>query len=320
MGMKRQRGSIRAGCFFLLLSFMIFLPLTACRIGDEEDSGMYQVYFIDSDGLGLVSEECGIPLSEQNAANVIGKLLGQLQTGGSKGRYQRPIEKGIEIIDFQIKETKLSLFFSAVYHAKSSIGEILARAAIVKTMCQVPGVDYVEFYVEDQPLILSGNAVGLMNADTFVDELNPDFAVQRKQVTLYFADEGGQRLVEVSSEVTYSAAVPLAQLLLEKLVAGPGELGDTGQSGIQPSVPSGTTVNSVTIRDNICYVDLSKEFLTLLPDVRNDVSVYSIVNTLCELPNVSQVQFMVEGEQQEKYGDMDDFYTPYGRNLNLISD
>ena len=44
---------------------------------------------------------------------------------------------------------------------------------------------------------------------------------------------------------------------------------------------------------------------------------YSIVNTLCELPNVNRVQITVEGESQEKYGEMDGFHLVLERNSTV---
>lgn len=317
MGVYQFRRVVRTGC--VILSVFLLSVLAACGSDTEEEVSLFQIYFIDEDESGLVTEEYETVISKQNIVDTIQKLLGQLQTKGSAGRYKNPIEPEIEISNFLIKETQLSLYFTATYSNKSGIDEILARAAIVKTLCQVPGVDFVEFYVEDQPLKMSGNAVGLMNQDTFVDELNPEFKEQKKRVTLYFAEEKGQTLMAVSVDVTYNAAEPLAQLMLEKLIEGPAELVDADKYNLIPSIPSDTTINSVTIRDNICYVDLSREFMGMLSDVKSDVTIYSVVNTLCELSNVSKVQFSIDGELWQEYGETEHFNTPYERNLNIVT-
>lgn len=310
-------GRIRIGYFFLTVFILLFA--VGCGSEDEEDLTVFQVYYVDKDGYGLVSEEFETRMPGQNMVETIEKLLDQLQSKGKKGNYRNPIQRDVEISDFAIKDTQLSIYFTAAYNSRSGIDEILARAAVVKTLCQVPGIDYVEFYVEDQPLMQSGNAVGLMNPDTFVDELSPEFKEQNKRVTLYFAREGKQELTGVSLEVTYSAAEPLAKLLLENLITVPESVSSLGEKDIISAIPQGTVVNTVTIRDNICYVDLSGEFMELLSNVKSDVTVYSIVNTLCELSSVSKVQFTIDGEPQEKYGDTENFNTPYERNLDIIS-
>ena len=177
-------------------------------------------------------------------------------------------------------------------------------------------------FKEDILIAPSLSNVGLMDKETFVDELNPEFKEQSKQVTLYFSEKTGDRLMEVSFEVTYSAAESLAQLLLEKLIEGPERiepLPALEYDNLIRTIPSRTAVNSVTIRDNICYVDLSSEFMNLIPEVKSDVTIYSIVNTLCELSNVSKVQFTIDGEQWQKYGETENFNTPYERNLDLVS-
>ena len=45
---------------------------------------------------------------------------------------------------------------------------------------------------------------------------------------------------------------------------------------------------------------------------------YSIVNTWCELSNVNRVQFTIDGEAQEQYGEMNSFHSVLERNLNLV--
>ncbi len=275
----------------ILLTAVLMILLTACQGALDDQDNIFNIYYIDKEGTGLVSEKYEIETEEKNTVDIIQLLLAKLQTNGSEGRYQNPVQPDVEIRDFLIKETQ-------------------------------PAVDSVEFYVEDQPLTLAGNTVGLMDVNTFVDQLNPEFKEQKKLVTLYFAENRGHKLMQVSLEVTYSAAQPLAQLLLEKLIEGPEQiehLKDMDYYGLTRTVPSGTVVNSVTIRDNICYVDLGSEFMNQIPEVKSDVTIYSIVNTLCELSNVSKVQFTVEGEQWTKYGETENFNTPYARNLDLVT-
>ena len=68
----------------------------------------------------------------------------------------------------------------------------------------------------------------------------------------------------------------------------------------------------------MCYVDLGNGFNELLSGISSEVTVYSIVNTLCELANVNRVQFTVDGEPQDKYGEMDSFSSVLERKLDLV--
>lgn len=304
--------------YLLIFVFLLSGLLFAC--GEEEGEGAertYQLYYVNMDGNGITPEEYKAHSPSQDTVKNIEELLKKLQTAGGDGNYKSPLQAGEDIPDFQLKETQLSVHFSAAYSGRDVLEEILARAAIVKTLCQVQGVDYVEFYVEDQPLMLSGSSVGLMNEDSFLEGLNEDTFEQRKEVILYFADSSGKKLREVTTEMTYNAAQPLAKMLVEKLIAGPEMLVEK-EPELLPVIPENTVLNSVTIRDNICYLDFSGAFEELSGAVSSDVAVYAIVNTLCELPNVNKVQFTIEGEQQDTYGDTEHFTSPFERNLDIV--
>lgn len=303
----------------LLLLVSAVLTLTACQTGEGTDGTVpYLVYYLDEEGTGLVGVEMQGIGDTQDMVKTLTELLGKLRTDGEDGKYTRPISQDLEVSDFQIKENQLSVYFTAAYNNKSGLDEILSRAAIVKTLCQVEGIDYVEFYVEDQPLILDGTAVGLMSADNFILDLDDGKAEQSKQMTLYFADEGGLALRSLSAEITYNAAEPLSQMLVRKLIEGPASIPGADTAHMIATIPKETVLNSITIRDNICYVDLGREFTRMMPNVSSDVVVYSIVNTLCELPNVNKVQFSIDGESREKYGETTNFQLPFERNLDLL--
>lgn len=291
----------------------------ACDSGENTSGTAYLVYYIDSEQTGFSTEEVYDANESEDMVETLTELLKKLQMDDPDGKHTPPISKDLEVSDFQIKENQLSVYFTAAYNNKSGLDEVLARAAIVKTLCQVPGIEYVEFYVEDQPLMIDGSAVGRMSADDFILNLDDDKTKQCKKVTLYFPTKDGNNLCAVYTEVTYDAAQPLAQMVVQKLIEGPDAVEEADQSAVTAAIPADTVLNSTTIRDNICYVDLSEEFTEMIPGVSSDVVIYSIVNTLCELSNVNKVQFLIDGEPQDKYGETLEFYLPFERNLDLVT-
>ncbi|MEE3468818.1 MAG: GerMN domain-containing protein, partial [Eubacterium sp.] len=185
-------------------------------------------------------------------------------------------------------------------------------------LCQIDRIDKVDFYVEDQPLMISGENVGQMDETTFVEDLGNRGEPQSRSVKLYFGDSTGEKLIAVDTTVTYPAAEKMASLLVDSLIAGPESLSGLGVGDLKRTVPLGSVLNNVTIRDNICYLDFSREFADLLPNVTSDVTVYSIVDTLCELPNISRVQFTINSGVRERYGETDGFNRALERNLDII--
>ena len=301
----------------ILCTVILVFGMTGCGEKTDKQLMSYQVFYINSDGSGLTGKPYQLKDAKQDLVSVIKELIIRLQTPQEES-LKSPIDEGIQVVDYQIKENQLSVYFSAGYNNKSGLDEILSRAAIVKTLCQIQEIEYVEFYVEDQPLMLSGNAVGLMSQESFVDELNPQDQKQSKETVLYFANKQGNRLKKITTDITYNAVEPIARLLVEQLIAGVSSIQNIDETKLQSAVPSKTTLNNLTIRDNICYLDLSRDFEQQDPNVSSEVIVYSIVDTLCELPEVTKVQFSVDGEQKEKYGDLEGFNKPLERNLDLL--
>lgn len=301
----------------ILCTVILVFGMTGCGEKTDKQLMSYQVFYINSDGSGLTGKTYQLKDAKQDLVSVIKELIIRLQTPQEES-LKSPIDEGIQVVDYQIKENQLSVYFSAGYNNKSGLDEILSRAAIVKTLCQIQEIEYVEFYVEDQPLMLSGNAVGLMSQESFVDELNPQNQKQSKETVLYFANKQGNRLKKITTDITYNAVEPIARLLVEQLIAGVSSIQNIDETKLQSAVPSKTTLNNLTIRDNICYLDLSRDFEQQDPNVSSEVIVYSIVDTLCELPEVTKVQFSVDGEQKEKYGDLEGFNKPLERNLDLL--
>jgi len=75
---------------------------------------------------------------------------------------------------------------------------------------------------------------------------------------------------------------------------------------------------NVTVKDKICYVNLSGNFLTQPVAAIPEITIYSIVNSLAELPGVNKVQISVEGESSVMYHEEISLATPFEANRDLI--
>ena len=84
-------------------------------------------------------------------------------------------------------------------------------------------------------------------------------------------------------------------------------------------IPESTKINSVTVKDGMANVDLSKNFVDdKWPGETVDILViYSIVNTLTEFPDVNSVEFYIDGVSLEIFGQLD-VKGPLFRRSNLI--
>ncbi len=74
-----------------------------------------------------------------------------------------------------------------------------------------------------------------------------------------------------------------------------------------PVIPGGTKLIDVEVNKNIAEIDLSQEFLNESLDSRilDEYIIYSIVNTLTEIPEIDGVIFYIEGIRIKVYGNID---------------
>lgn len=293
--------------FLSVLMIVLVLCCGCQRTVNPEQQGNITLYQMADDGSKLQSSKYEIQADQEDNVAVIQELLDCFK-------------KCVAVDDFQLKEKQLTITFLSSYYNQDKIDEVLNRAAIVKTLCQLSSVEYVEFYVGDNPLMIDGETVGIMSKLSFLDSVGGEGYTQEKYVTLYFSSNDGTKMQEITTKLTHDMTVPLARLLIEQLLKGPNEISDANTSDVRDTIPAGTKLNSLTIRDHVCYVDFSKEFMNMQADVSSGVVVYSIVNTLCELSDVNKVQFTIDGEQQEIYGDIKNFTGSFERNLDMVQD
>lgn len=152
-----------------------------------------------------------------------------------------------------------------------------------------------------------------------IDSQQPEQAVEEEpaktvQVVLYFSDPSGNYLV--AEKKTIPAVEGIARATIEELIKGPEPY-----SQLLPTIPAGTVLKDINIRpDGLARVDFSKELIANHAggSLGENLTVYSIVNTLTQFPSVKQVQFLVEGQYVNTIAGHVDVSTAVSRNEELI--
>ena len=287
------KGIIAVKKFYcLLFGILCIFMVSACGDSDEAAGTEYQVYYVSKSETKV--EMHPYRTQTESSQALLRELMQCLTTNPEKLEYRAPLSMGFEIIGLKLEDSKITLDTDEAYQDLPVTTEVLVRAAIVRTLTQLPDISYVEITVEGNPLVDSmNNVVGRMSADQFIDnDGNEINTYELARVKLYFANEDGTRLIAAYREKYYSTNIPIERLIVEELIAGP-----SGQvEGLYPSVNPNTKIINVTTRDGICYVNLDENFLTVPDTASMDVTVYSIVNSLVELSNINKVQILINGE------------------------
>lgn len=245
---------------------------------------------------------------------MVAELLNVMKANPEESELKATISSAIDIYSCRINEGKLIIDFAKTYKDMPPTTEVLVRAAIVRTVTQIEGIETVEFELEGETLIdYAGIVVGAMNAGQFIDNAGTEInAYEVATLKLYFANEEGTALVPVSRSVEYNTNVSLEKLVMEQLILGPSKL------EAYPTINPATKVINVTVNDGTCYVNLDQTFLTQVYTVSSEVTIYSIVNSLVELDNVNKVQILINGESEISFRESMNLNTTFGRNLDLI--
>jgi len=72
-------------------------------------------------------------------------------------------------------------------------------------------------------------------------------------------------------------------------------------------IPAGTKLLGVEVANKIANVNFSQEFLSesLDSSILDDYIIYTIVNTLTEIPDIEAVTFAIDGKDIKGYGNVD---------------
>lgn len=300
----------RTGWLAALLFFMI---LTAgCSRGQSEEEGtVYTVYYLNSTGNQLVGSEFRTAVSD--ADGLITELLAQMTHVPPDLDCQSVLPDRVEKITYRQEENVLYLYADANYALMNQVREILCRAALTKTLTQVEGIDYLSIYCADQPITdAAGNTVGMLSAADFIDSIRDINSFEKTEMTLYFANETGDRLVAEKREVMRSTNTSVEKLIVEQLIEGPK------QSGSFASIPSDVKLLNVSVNDNVCAINFDSSFLSSALEVKEYIPIYSIVNSLTGLPTVSKVQIRINGSQDALFRDTIPLNSTFERNYEYI--
>ena len=306
--MRRKKQSL-----YLLILLLSIAGIAGCERG-RQDAAEYKVFYVNKENTKTIA--VGYEPKAEDDLGMIQEFLELLFQKEESKDYHQAVPEEVKLESWKLDNAQLYMYFGSSYLEMDHVSEVLCRAAIVRTLTQVKGVECISFYVEDSPLMdESGSLIGLMTAESFIE--NPGEQINTNQtasITLYFSNKKGTGLVPEVQEVHYSSNISMEKLVMEQLLKGPK--GD----GARSAIPDGTKLVNVSVLDGVGFVNLNEGFLNQNYEIAEPVVIYSIVNSLAELPNVTKVQISVNGDNTIKYREKMDLSTMYERNLDYMDE
>ncbi len=311
--MKRWISIFLACILLLFLSGCTDEGVTTTEVAEMPDNMIY-MYYIDSTTYELLQIPYEMKETETEA-EAIESILNEMYSELPDGQNNL-ISSSMRLLRSAFhKDTGLArVVVNVANELNDQYIEVLAKAAITRTLCQLEYVETVQFEIYDSSTIGGGAMYEDYDAVSFVDAEKEGGFLQRGNITLYFATERGDKLLEYSKSVEITNNISIEQLVIESLITGPL------REGFYQTIPNGTTLRKISVKDGVCYVDLSSDFNNTLDTCMDSVTIYSVVNSLCELPTVSKVQFLINGEKQELYRAAIPFDGMFERETTLVQE
>lgn len=310
--MEAWGGSVRKKRLLAFLFAAFFCFLAGCGRQDGGEESGYPIWYMNRQETKVDYKRR--ELQAEDTQGLVEEALKAMKEAPEDEAYKPVLPEDVRILGYELKQNQLYLDFSAEYLNMPKVYEVLCRAALVRTLCQIPKIVYVGFQVDGEPLTeLDGSAVGLMNEGQFIENAGEEVnACKTAKLTLYYTNKAGDKLVAHQGRVECNSNISLEKLIVEKLIEGPSF------EGAYPVIPSQTRLISVTVRDGICYVNLDEGFLATGYNVVERIPVYAIVNSLIANTDVQKVQISINGESNRIFWENINFETIFEKNEELI--
>lgn len=309
--------------FKYILICTLCLVFTACgQSGTEQTTEQtllineIYMYYVNADVTDVEKQIYKIKREQSETENT-DEIMEYFAEKHGNEEMQSPIPSGVEFVssEYDAKHHRITVMFNILYDEVKADSLLFFKACVTKTLLQLEGVDKVAIALTDLTNTDAETATVTENfdGDSFAMSFGNSNGYQQKgNIVLYFATPDGENLKEYHKSVEISNNTSLAEIVVAALIEGPK------QDGYQATVSEGTTIRNISVKDGICYVDFSDEFYNTDNPMKNDIIVYSIVNSLVELPTVSKVQFLKNGEKQAFFRETMPFDSLFERNLDLI--
>jgi len=297
---------------YITVLLFVLCMLCGCAKRTEVKNDDSFIYSVNGERNGLV--KINYDFRGKTTEEQVNNVIKELQKPAEEINYSTTIPKQIKIQQCEIRHMIVYIDLNDAYLKLPVVEQKLILASMTQSIVKIPKISAIYVTVDGEELKDDeGNPAGIINEDDFVQNNGSSLSsYEETELALYFANESGDKLVKQNVQVKYSTNTSKEKLIVEKLMHGP-----QGES-VHPTISSTCTLLSVTVKDNICYVNFDSEFLASAHDIKPEITIYSIVNSLIEGTAVNKVQIMVNGEKNVLYMNTIDLSHPLQQDLDLI--
>ncbi|MDD3839075.1 MAG: GerMN domain-containing protein [Clostridia bacterium] len=244
-------------------------------------------------------------------------VINELIKGPQKQGLVRTIPEGTQLLDFNISKGTAVVTFSEEMSSNfngGSANEEAVISSIANTLTELPHIKNVKINIKHKK---KGN----YGINTIGGHFLLDKPIERiesrigKRINLYFAEQNAENLIPEYRAIEMGIK-SVARRAIQELINGPKN------EKLFPTIPEGTQLLSISIKDEICYVNFSNEIIDNHKggSAGEAMTIYSIVNTLTQFDSIDKVQILVDDKARETLAGHIAIDQPIARNAKLIKE
>lgn len=276
----------------LLLAFM----LCGCAVGNGEETASLSVYRSDAKTKALVVEKIRAP-----GANELEAIVEALNSSPRSQELRRAFPDSVSIESAELSGGVCRVRVSEGYLSMTELEQLIAESALVLSLSAVDEACSVDIVCGERRCASGLLPEHYIEADGICGEYV-------RCLKLYLPDSAYEKLVPRSVSCPDGGELPLSEQMLREIFTHIG-------GGVED-----TQIISVSVENGHCRAELSQEFYGTEPASadKGRLIVYSLVNSLCRLPEINSVSIIVEGLDVESYGSFSTSW-PMSPDMTLIS-
>lgn len=299
-----------------VISVLLVLVLAAALLfGCSGKKTYVNVYFKDKMSNNLNAEKRMIKKDDETLSDIAKFAISEIIAGPQNETNEALLPKDTKLLKLSINDGVATVNMSSHFAQKDGTQALLLRLSLVNTLCEIKGIDGIVIQVEGKPIVseTTGKEIGVLSLGDIALNTVDANVMEKKTLTLYFPDKNGTGLKVEKRSVEIQNALSLEKTVVSELIKGPS------RDNLAASIPAGTKLLGIETKDNVCFVNFSSEFVskTNPGSLATTMTLYSIVNSLCALDNVSSVQILVNGENGVELGNFV-LDIPYEENKAIV--
>lgn len=289
-----------------LIYVIILFLFISCSKKEEivvNGDNVVEIYYLKENNKEVSTTIVDLSIDNVNK-NKIEKIYDYiLKLSGSDDEFNK-----INLLSYEKDNRVLILNFSREYKELSKLDMVLFNSILAKTYIGLDGIKSIDIFIDNEKII------NLKSTDYIYNKDDNIAFCSNFDVSLYFGSNG--KLVERSYRSNYDGKESIEYYILKLLIKGPNK-----KSNLSKTINPKTKIIKCMEKDGICFVYLNDKFLDFPKDVTEEMSIYSIVNTLTKLKKITKVKIYIKDIDyfelfKEKYKNIKNPY--FERNLSIV--